>query len=91
MTEAERTELVIELQKALQRLAPSGIENGDIVLDERSQARKRAIVEALNRVRAGTYGTCVGCREPIAYERLSAIPEAAICAACLHPREGVAS
>jgi DnaK suppressor protein len=44
---------------------------------------------ALRRVDAGTYGRCVECEEPIAFERLSALPFALRCTACEQSRERV--
>jgi DnaK suppressor protein len=37
---------------------------------------------ALQRLDAGTYGDCLDCGEPIAFDRLLVQPEAARCAAC---------
>lgn len=42
---------------------------------------------ALERVRAGRYGLCEECEEPIAPARLSALPEAATCVLCQDRRE----
>jgi len=42
----------------------------------------RAIEYALARVRAGSYGICRSCGEPIPEERLEAIPETPLCVAC---------
>jgi len=49
---------------------------------ERDGAELRAVEEALRRIEAGTYGTCSECGEPIAPERLEAVPHAARCAPC---------
>lgn len=40
------------------------------------------VMSALQRVERGTYGTCVRCGGRIAAGRLSALPEAAMCADC---------
>jgi RNA polymerase-binding transcription factor DksA len=37
---------------------------------------------ALARLKAGTYGLCLGCGQPIAATRLAASPTAARCVAC---------
>lgn len=37
---------------------------------------------ALRRLELGTYGICTGCGDPIAPERLTALPAAALCIAC---------
>lgn len=42
----------------------------------------RMIEAALDRIRQGTYGTCAVCGEPIAEERLDAVPQAATCRDC---------
>lgn len=44
--------------------------------------RARALEEALRRMREGNYGVCTSCGKPIARNRLDAIPEALLCAAC---------
>lgn len=48
-----------------------------------------AVMAALRRLAAGTYGTCLRCQRPIAAARLDALPEAPVCAECAryaHPR-----
>jgi len=42
----------------------------------------RLIEEALDRLRSGDYGTCMGCEEPIPVKRLRALPWARYCVAC---------
>ena len=44
--------------------------------------RANRLAEALERLRAGDYGTCQACGEPIAPARLRAIPEVTTCVAC---------
>lgn len=51
-------------------------------LQEREQQKLALLLEALERMEAGTYGSCTGCREPIGFERLLLFPEARTCAAC---------
>jgi DnaK suppressor protein len=51
-------------------------------LQAREQAKLGQILEALKRLDAGTYGTCVICGEAVAFERLMVFPEAPNCAAC---------
>lgn len=41
-----------------------------------------AVVEALARLDAGTYGLCVRCGEPIPAARLEALPMATMCVPC---------
>jgi len=52
-------------------------------------AESAQIDEALLRMRDATYGICLGCRKPIAAQRLEAAPEAAFCAECQALREGL--
>ena len=49
---------------------------------ERARRRQAALDDALARVDAGAYGVCVGCGQPIADERLAAVPDATACTAC---------
>ena len=42
----------------------------------------RAIEEALARIRQGTYGVCVVCKQPISEARLEAVPWARHCREC---------
>jgi DnaK suppressor protein len=42
----------------------------------------RDVELALERMDAGTYGSCVRCGEPISAERLEALPWAALCIDC---------
>lgn len=49
------------------------------------RAARRHLVEldlAVERLDAGTYGTCEGCGQAIATERLDALPAARTCVAC---------
>lgn len=41
-----------------------------------------AVMAALRRLAAGTYGVCVRCQRRIESARLEALPEAALCADC---------
>jgi RNA polymerase-binding transcription factor DksA len=44
--------------------------------------QRNAVLAALQRVAAGTYGRCVTCAKPIAEGRLEARPEAVRCITC---------
>lgn len=44
---------------------------------------------AIARLKAGTYGTCVGCREPIPENRLLLRPEVPCCVECQAENEEV--
>jgi RNA polymerase-binding transcription factor DksA len=57
----------------------------DEVLEEFGQVGEgelRGIDAALDRLHAGTFGTCVGCGEPISVERLNAVPHTPFCKDC---------
>ena len=54
----------------------------DLALRERSRAELERVEAALRRLNEGTYGTCESCGNPIAPERLEAIPWAATCIDC---------
>ena len=45
------------------------------------------IDEALRRLKSGTYGKCLECGDPIAEERLSAVPHARLCIKCKEVEE----
>lgn len=51
-------------------------------IQTRTHARYDAIVNALDRLARGSYGTCVGCERLIPYGRLIVMPEALHCIAC---------
>lgn len=58
---------------------------GDEVLEglgNAGLAEIRMIEAALDRIADGTFGECVACGEPIAEERLQAVPHAARCRYC---------
>ena len=55
----------------------------ELVTDELTrEAQLRDVDDALARVAAGTYGTCVDCGHAIAIERLEVLPDAARCISC---------
>lgn len=47
----------------------------------------REIDEALERLRDGTYGTCLDCGMPVSRKRLEAIPWARYCVSCQERRQ----
>jgi len=49
--------------------------------------RANKLAEALERLRAGEYGLCEECEEPIALKRLLAMPEVTTCVRCQDRRE----
>jgi RNA polymerase-binding transcription factor len=54
----------------------------DYTLEENSEHVLSSIEGALARIDEGTYGTCLNCGQPIAEERLAAIPWATSCIDC---------
>jgi DnaK suppressor protein len=54
----------------------------DYTLEENSENVLSSIDGALERIQAGTYGTCLNCGKPIAEDRLAAIPWATHCIDC---------
>jgi DnaK suppressor protein len=60
-------------------------------LEERDRAELDAIESALERIKAGIYGECVLCEEPIPAARLSAIPTATMCDDCAEKRQAAES
>lgn len=54
----------------------------DLALRERSRAELTRVDAALRRLDDGSYGTCISCGNPIAPERLEAIPWAPTCIDC---------
>jgi DnaK suppressor protein len=54
----------------------------DLALRDRADQQLALVEEALARLDAGTFGICVRCREPIATDRLEALPWAARCIDC---------
>lgn len=53
-----------------------------LALVEQLAAHRRDVVAALDRIEAGTFGTCERCGNLIPDERLEARPTAALCVAC---------
>jgi DnaK suppressor protein len=53
---------------------------------DRDSKMLRQIRRALDRIRAGAYGTCVHCEEDIPQRRLNAVPWASYCVPC---QEGI--
>jgi len=56
-------------------------------LEERDRAELDAIASALERIKAGVYGECVLCEEPIPVARLSALPTATMCVDCAEKQQ----
>jgi DnaK suppressor protein len=54
----------------------------------RAEARKRNLLETLNRIDKEDYGICVECDEPIEWARLKSLPESVVCVECLKEAQG---
>jgi RNA polymerase-binding protein DksA len=52
----------------------------------RAEEKLKYLDEAISQLEAGTYGTCVGCHQPIPIERLIAVPFALYCLSCQQRR-----
>src|SRR6478736_7419951 len=91
---AERRRLLAEIGEAI--VAPGQMTYGsqaaaasqvfvqqrDLALRDRSDQQLVLVDEALARLDDGTFGMCVRCGQPIASERLEALPWAARCIDC---------
>jgi RNA polymerase-binding protein DksA len=91
---AERERLIEEIGEAI--VAPGQMTYGsqaaaasqvfarqrDLALRDRADHQLVLVTEALDRLDAGTFGTCVRCGQPIAPDRLEALPWAARCIDC---------
>jgi RNA polymerase-binding transcription factor len=53
-----------------------------VALETRMFDRRQILDSAMQRLETGTYGVCVGCRNPIPYGRLLVMPAAAYCVGC---------
>jgi DnaK suppressor protein len=53
-----------------------------LVLENRTRQELAGIEHALEKFEKGTYGLCDNCGEPIAPERLEALPQASLCVKC---------
>ena len=91
---AERDRLMVELGQPIespgqmtygsQAAAASHVfaQQRDLALRDRSRLELSRVEAALRSIEEGTYGTCTNCGNPIAPERLEAIPWAPTCIDC---------
>jgi RNA polymerase-binding protein DksA len=69
-------------------LATSTVEREiDYTLEENEERVLAAIDTALERIEAGRFGTCRTCGQPIAIERLEAVPYTTQCIGCKRKEE----
>jgi len=105
LLEARRKQLTVEMQGMMRDVRAGRAEERAADEQDVAESYQRSDVDlavvqmkaetvaridaALRRVDAGTYGRCVECEEPIAFERLRALPFALRCTACEQSRERV--
>ncbi|MBA7680982.1 RNA polymerase-binding transcription factor DksA [subsurface metagenome] len=53
-----------------------------LALEKQLSAHIAEVEHALNKFEEGTYGLCDSCGQPIAADRLEALPQASLCVAC---------
>lgn len=61
--------------------------DSDYALEQNEERIFQQVSDALRRIDAGTFGTCLDCEQKIALERLKAIPYAAYCIKCEEKHE----
>ena len=59
----------------------------ELAIESNVQGMLKMVDEALQRVRNGTYGICVGCEKAIDSNRLRAIPYTRLCIKCKEREE----
>jgi DnaK suppressor protein len=87
--ETERGEIRRQLDDLGARRDAEGIEDPELdegFADAGQAAAERANLLTLDRMDAGTYGICERCGQPIAEERLEALPAARLCLNCKRER-----
>ncbi|MGW0486377.1 TraR/DksA family transcriptional regulator [Nonomuraea sp. NPDC003214] len=94
LAELDRSIAVLQGDPVAIRERSAADAGADLTDADRAQAmvavattQRRAVVEALKRLEAGTYGKCVDCASPVPEGRLEARPEAARCVQCQGKRE----
>jgi RNA polymerase-binding transcription factor DksA len=87
----EQLERAREHHARLSREYEELLANRDVIQEDRDSVRQLVEEAAANvqrleaaaaRIEEGTYGRCVKCGQPIAPERLEAIPDATTCVSC---------
>ncbi|MGZ5036910.1 MAG: TraR/DksA family transcriptional regulator [Usitatibacter sp.] len=93
-----RARILREEVSAALRSEPLGVpaddrESGDVMASvaaasiERDTDELHEIVEALERMKAGSYGVCIGCGATLPLRRLEASPQARRCLRCENEHE----
>lgn len=65
-----------------------GLEN-ELVLIHNEENMLGEVDAALNRIEAGSFGSCQQCGQPIGEARLSALPYTALCIQCARQLQGI--
>ncbi len=60
----------------------------DMTLEDNMRALLGAVERTIQRIDAGTWGLCQRCGEPVAPQRLEAMPTAELCISCKEREEG---
>lgn len=76
---AELDQTCVGRLSRIEALQNQGLTQG---LKERERIQLAQVVDALQRMEDGSYGTCVSCRTPIPFERLLVFPETRTCTPC---------
>ena len=85
-----------QLDERLETKGDYGLGKGDplivrwelnLALREEMETRIAQLEEALERLDAGTYGTCESCGQAIDPERLEALPQTRLCIDCARKRQ----
>ena len=79
---AESTVKAIEGVKEVKNLLQVVPEDRKDIVDATDESIEGAVERALEKLAAGTYGTCERCGRPSAPERLDALPWATLCIDC---------
>jgi len=85
-----RLEQLQDLAAAAANFAPAVDEVHDEIAEILRTSAMTALADvedALGRLRAGTYGTCARCRQPISLDRLEVLPMSRYCMRCQHALE----
>lgn len=80
----------MRLDEIIDEVDRSGVE-WDQAMDIRMRYREtlylKKLVDALDRIHKGTFGTCMECEEPIGLRRLEARPTSELCLDCKEAQE----
>ncbi|MDP3541756.1 MAG: TraR/DksA C4-type zinc finger protein [Elusimicrobiota bacterium] len=75
----------VSLDESIGRLSRAdALQSQEISLSLQANVRQRLemVRRALAAIESGTYGACVGCKNPIPEARLEALPETPLCVEC---------